>query len=131
MSIVGSDRLHNLHMSLFRLIALQAVQKYFMSSLLDMFWLANDKHISLMITWISSIFSTCKTAPLTCLAYLLTAVCVIPKSFAISVCLSPYDCVSSFAIYALKDGMTDFTAISHGIDNCVFAPFSDCVQKPI
>jgi len=119
MLIVGSERLHNSHISLFCLIALQALQNCLTSSLLGMSLLTRDAHISFTMTCTSSIFSTCMTVPLTCLVYLLTAVCVIPKSFAISVCFSSYDCVSSFATYALKAGITDLTAISQGIGNCV------------
>jgi hypothetical protein len=89
MLIEGSERLHNSHISLFRLMVLQAAQKCFMVSFLDMFPLVRDTHISLTISCTSSMFSTFRTTPLTCLAYLLTAVWVMPKSFAMSVCLSP------------------------------------------
>ena len=74
MSIVGSERLHSSHISFFRRIVLHAAQKCFISSFLVMSPLARDMHISLTIVCTSSMFSTCRTTPLTCLAYLLTAV---------------------------------------------------------
>jgi len=107
-------------MSLFCLIILQAVHNRFMSSVLCILPLASDVHISFTITCISFKFSTCSTVPLVCVEYLLTAVCVIPRSLAMSVCFSPYDCLSSFATYALNAGITDFTATSQGIGIGVF-----------
>jgi len=64
---------------------------------------------------ISSVWSILRTAPLTCVVYLLTAVCVMPKSSATSVCFMLYDCVNSVATKARIEGTTDFTATSHGI----------------
>ena len=65
----------------------------------------------------SSILITC---PLTPRVYLLTDDWDIPRSSATLACFRPYVSTSSFAIAAFIAGITDLTAISHGIIKQVF-----------
>ena len=65
-------------------------------------------------------FSVFIIYPLTCLVYLLTADWDIPRSSATWFCFRLYWFMSCFTMAAFIAGITDFTAISHGIIN--FSP---------
>lgn len=103
------------HISPVFLMVLQVSQNFWRKKFLE-----NSLSLTAKVTssvssgWTSFMPSTCRMLPLTRLAYLLTADCVMPRISATFSCFKSYVTTSSRAMYALIAGMITLAAVSHG-----------------